>query len=256
MEAERLILLGFAGALAGVVNSMAGGGTLITYPAVLAAGLSGVVASATTSMSMLPGALSAAWAYRRELAGRGRLLLLLGAPSLLGGLLGALLLVSTEERVFTQIVPWCVGAATLLIVAKDVIWRRASSGVRKPGFRRLLAIALGVLGVAVYTGYFGAGKNIMLLAMLTFLQRMTISEANALKSAVVALMTLVSSTFFLLRGSADLSVVAALAVGTIVGSYSGASVARRLKPLLVRYAVVGIGLSLTGALLYQTWVAA
>lgn len=256
MEAERLVLLGFAGALAGLVNSMTEGGTLVTYPAVLAAGLSGVVASATTSMSMLPGALSAAWAYRRELAGRRRLLAVLALPSLVGGLLGALLLVSIEERVFTQVVPWCVGAATLLIVAKDVIWRRASSNVQKPSPQRLLVIALCVLGVAVYAGYFGAGKNIMLLALLTFLQRMTISEANALKSAVVALMTLVSSTFFILRGSADLTVVAALAFGTVLGSYSGASVARRLKPLVVRYAVVGIGLSLTGALLYQTWAAA
>jgi uncharacterized membrane protein YfcA len=234
---------------------MAGGGTLITFPAALAAGLSGVVASATSSMSLLPGALAATWAYRRELSGRGRLVALLAGPAVLGGLAGAVLLISSAERVFTLIVPWLVLAGTLLIVARDLIWRRASAGAQQASPTRVAGIGACIFGVAVYAGYFGAGKNIILLALLTLLQRVTIHEANALKSAVVSMMTLVSSAFFLWRGVADLGAVAALALGSTLGSFGGASVARRVKPELVRYAVVGIGLTLSGALAYQRWVA-
>jgi uncharacterized membrane protein YfcA len=255
VDGAELLFLVAAGVIGGVINSVAGGGTLITFPAALAVGLPAVAASATSSMSLLPGALAAMWAYRRELSGRGRLIALLGPSAAVGGLCGALLLLSSAERVFTLIVPWMVLGATLLIVGKDLIWRRASTGLQNPSVARKLVIAVSVLGVAVYAGYFGAGKNIVLLALLTLLQRMTIHEANALKSAVVAMMTAVSSAFFLFKGVADLTVVVALAGGSVLGSFAGATVARRVNPEVVRYAVVGIGLTLSGALAYQRWVA-
>lgn len=255
MDAVETLFLVAAGALGGVINSMAGGGTLITFPAALAAGLPGVAASASSSMALLPGALSASWAYRRELQGRWSLIASLALPAALGGLLGAILLISSAERTFTMIVPWMVLGATLLIVARDLIWRRASTGRPSAGVARHVTIGVCLLAVAVYAGYFGAGKNIVLLALLTLLQRVTIHEANALKSAVVAMMTTVSSIFFLWKGLPNLGVVAALAVGSTLGSFAGASVARKVKPELVRYAVVGIGLMLSGALAYQRWVA-
>ncbi len=234
---------------------MAGGGTLVTFPAAMAVGLSGVTASATSSMSLMPGACAALWAYRRELAGKAPMIACLLVPSMAGGLFGASLLISSEERVFTMVVPWMVLGATLLIVAKDLIWRRASTGHQAPSVLRRVLVGVAIFGVAIYAGYFGAGKNIILLALLTFLQRMTIHQVNALKSAVVAMMTLVSSIFFLLESAANLEVAAALSVGAVMGSYSGASVARRMPPSMVRYAVVGIGLTLTGTLAYQRWLA-
>lgn len=245
-----------AGALGGIINSVAGGGTFVTFPAaMLFGGVSGVVASATSSMALMPGAFAAVWAYRRELAGMRKVLMLLALPSMAGGVFGASLLISSEERVFTRIVPWTVLGATLLIVAKDVIWRRALLSQREPGWPRRILVALAVGAVAVYAGYFGAGKNIILLALLTLLQSMSIHQVNALKSAVVSMMTLVSSAFFLIQSAADLQVAAALGLGVVAGSYGGASVARQIRPLLVRYAVVAIGLTLTGTLAYQQWLA-
>lgn len=245
-----------AGALGGIINSVAGGGTFVTFPAaMLFGGVPGVVASATSSMALMPGAFAAVWAYRRELAGMRKVLALLALPSVVGGLVGANLLISSEERVFTRIVPWTVLGATLLIVAKDVIWRKALLAKGDPGVVRRIAVASAVGAVAVYAGYFGAGKNIILLALLTLLQSMSIHQVNALKSAVVSMMTLVSSAFFLYQSAADLQVVLALGLGVVAGSYGGASVARQVRPLLVRYLVVAIGLTLTGTLAYQEWLA-
>lgn len=251
MSPEDLFLLFAASALAGAVNSVAGGGTLLAFPAALAVGLPGVAASATTSVSLTPAAMAAAWAYRHELHGkRGYILLLLG-PSILGGLLGAKLLLSTGDKLFSAVVPWMALSATLLILFKDVVWRSNGTSKESASLRRVAVIGLGVLLIAVYSGYFGAGKNIVMLALLTFLMKMTIHEVNALKSVLVSIITSVSSLYFLMNGAVSMQAVLAMTAGSVLGSYCCASFARRVRPTLVRYAVVGIGLSLTGALAYQ-----
>lgn len=256
MDGTQFVCLLAAGALGGMINSVAGGGTFVTFPAAILFGnLKAVAASATSSMALMPGAFAAVWAYRKELSGLKPAVVLLALPSVMGGLAGAFLLTASKDSDFSQIVPWTVLGATLLIVAKDVIWARASLARTSPSWTRRIVLAIAVGGVAVYAGYFGAGKNIILLALLTLLQRMSIHQVNALKSAVVSIMTLVSSLLFLVQGVADLRVAGALGVGVVAGSYGGASVARRIRPILVRYVVVGIGLTLTGALAYQQWLA-
>lgn len=256
MDGTQILCLLAAGALGGMINSVAGGGTFVTFPAAILFGnIKAVAASATSSMALMPGAFAAVWAYRRELKDLRGAVALLALPSVLGGLAGALLLTSSKESDFSAIVPWTVLGATLLIVGKDVIWRRASLSQTAPSWLRRVVLALAVGGVAVYAGYFGAGKNIILLALLTLLQRMSIHQVNALKSAVVSIMTLVSSLLFLFQGVADVEVAVTLGLGVVAGSYGGASVARRIRPILVRYVVVGIGLTLTGALAYQQWLA-
>lgn len=198
----------------------------------------------------------AAWAYRGELRTKLRAMKYLALPSALGGLVGARFLMSSEERLFGRIVPWMALTATMFIVLRDFLVKRGALGVPPKRARptRLCAMGLAVFAVAIYGGYFGAGKNIILLAVLTLLQRMSIHEVNAVKSLVVGTLTLVSSTYFIFNGVANLEAVAVLACGSMLGSYLGASTARRVNPTLIRHAVVGIGLTLTTLLGYKQWL--
>jgi uncharacterized membrane protein YfcA len=251
MSWSQIVLLFVASALAAAINSIAGGGTLLSYPVAVYVGLPPVVASATNSVAQAPGALAAAWAYRRELRGKRRLLLILAGPSFVGGILGSLLLLSLEERAFELIVPWMVLFATLLIFGKDFLWKRLRAVQERATPRRTWLAVCGVLGIAVYSGYFGAGKNILLLAMLTLVQKLTIHELNAVKCAVTAMVTSFTAVYFISQGAADPTAAPVMALGTVTGAYSAASLARRVRPLVVRYAVVAIGLGLAGALAYQ-----
>ena len=251
MEPAQLALLAFVASLAGAVNSIAGGGTLLLYPVAIAAGLPPIAATASSITALCPGALSAAWAYRKELKGRSKIVAMLAPPAIVGGLGGALLLSRVPERVFEASVPFMVLFGTLLILFKDVVWRQSNRPRGRLNTRQVWILAFAVCAVSVYSGYFGAGKNILMLALLSIAQSRSIHETNALKCAVIGLATSGASIYFLATGKAQLATVSVIAIGAVAGSYGGAHLARGLKPILVRYAVVAIGISLTCVLAYR-----
>jgi uncharacterized protein len=245
MDPGRLLLLAAAAALGSMVNAVAGGGSLISFPAALAAGLSPVSASATNTVAMAPGVLASALAYRRELGPNRRLAVLLVGPAIVGALAGAVLLVSAPARAFELVVPWLVLAATLLVVARDVLERKTTRLLAPPSRTRTLAAAFAVALLAVYGGYFGAGIGIMLLALLALLGRMSIHQMNAVKTLIVGSINAAAALYFVLTGAADLQAAAAMAAGAILGGYGAASIARRVEPKLVSWLVGAIGVSLS-----------
>lgn len=260
MDAAALGILGLAAACAGAVNSVAGGGSLISFPAALAVGLPPVVANATNTVALTPGGLAAAYAYRRELGSRRRLAFVLALPAALGGLLGAFALLAAPERVFQLVVPWLVALATLLLVLQERLQRRAhregtSSGsdVAPASPARKWLVAAGLAAVAVYGGYFGAGIGIVTLALLGALGRATIHEQNAMKTIVVAAINGTAAVYFLASGRVSYSAATAMAVGAMAGGYAGAALARRAEPAVVRWVVVAIGVGLSVVLAVRFW---
>ena len=238
-----------AALLAGVMNSVAGGGTLLTFPALIAAGLSPLAANATSTVALLPAALSSMLGYRGELTGARRWAIALALPSLVGGGLGALLLLNTSNGTFERVVPWLVlGATALFLLQRPLLqWIRGHEAVsltqhevesRAPS-PALLAMQL---AVGVYGGYFGAGVGILMLAALGFMGFSNIHRMNGLKNWGGFCMNLVAAVTFAFSGIVDWPVALSMAVGSIAGGYLGARGAQRLPPLLVRGTVAVIGI--------------
>jgi uncharacterized protein len=239
-----------AAAAAGAINSVAGGGSLISWPAAVASGLSQVTASATNTLALAPASLAAAWAYRRELGENRRTALLLCAPAALGALAGAMLLFAAPAAVFESVVPWLVLSAALSIVGKDFLWKRARTMARASRGRRLVVAAVLAL-VAVYGGYFGAGIGIVTIAVLGLLGNLDIHQLNAMKSVIVGAMNSTAAIYFVALGRAELGAAAAMAAGSIAGGFAGASLARRVDAAKVRWVVFAIGVGLAAILAYR-----
>jgi uncharacterized membrane protein YfcA len=246
LPAGRLLVAAVAALLAGVMNSIAGGGTLLTFPALVAAGLSPLAANATSTVALLPAALSSMLGYRTELTGVRRWALALTLPSLVGGGLGALLLLHTSNATFERVVPWLVlGATALFLLQRPLLrWVRGHQGATEHDVERhapamsLLAVQL---IVGVYGGYFGAGVGILMLAALGFMGFVNIHRMNGLKNWGGFCMNLVAAVTFAASGIVDWSVALSMAIGSIAGGYVGARGAQRLPPSLVRGAVAMIG---------------
>jgi uncharacterized protein len=245
------VLLALASAAAGAINSIAGGGTLISFPAAIACGLSPVVANASNTVALVPGSLASAWAYRKELGENRAVVVRFLAPSVVGGTLGALLVLAAPERVFELVVPWLVLGATALICFKDALQKRI--GARgKPSRERTLGVGIGIFVMALYGGYFGAGIGIITLAMLTLLTPLSIHQMNAMKTLIASAVNGAAAVLFLMRGTPNLRAAGVMAVGSVAGGYLGARVAQRVPARAVRLTVVGIGLGLS-LLLFARW---
>lgn len=242
-----------AAAAAGAVNSIAGGGSLISFPAAVAAGLPPVIANATNSVALTPGGIAAAIAYRRELGSRRRLALGLALPAALGGLAGAFALLAAPERVFRLVVPWLVLLASVLMIVQDRLKHRAALRARAKGRARTLWVAAGIALVAVYGGYFGAGIGIMTLALLALLGEADLHELNAMKSVIVAFVNGTAALFFVVAGTVRWEVAVVMALGASSGGYAGAALARRADPAKVRWVVVGIGVAASVILAVRLW---
>jgi uncharacterized membrane protein YfcA len=232
---------------AGAINSVAGGGTLLSFPAAMASGLSAVVANATNSVAMTPGSLAAAWSYRRFLGDKARLTLLLALPAAVGATLGAYILRHTKPSLFEAIVPWLILGATLIILLQQLglsFGRGASGPAAERSPRWLALVFFFQFLVGIYGGYFGGAMGIIMLAYLTMLGGMEIHQMNAIKNALAALMNGVASIYFFTRGMIDTRAALLMTVGAVAGGFIGARIARRVQPRLVRWAVIVIGLSL------------
>lgn len=247
MDAIRLLLVVVAAALGGAINAIAGGGTLVTFPALVGLGVPAIVANATSTVALWPGALGSMYGYRHELAGVRAWAVRFAVPSLIGGLVGALLLLRTPGERFDQIVPWLVLGATLLFLVQRPLMasmrtRSASEGAndpvnRSPGTWLLLF----QFGVAVYGGYFGAGIGILMLAGLGFMGFTNIHRMNGLKNWGGLCINVTAALTFAIGGFVHWPVAAAMATGAILGGYAGSRLAQRVSQESVRRTVIVIG---------------
>src|SRR6185503_6995965 len=248
LHAIALLLAGFA---AGGLNAIAGGGTNVSFPALLWLGLPPVTANATSAVALWPGSLAGAWGFRGALRrARPRWLWLL-VPSIAGGAVGALLLVALPSRVFAGAAPWLVLASTLLFAANTLRRLRLGerAGAAPPHVRRrsLVAGALVQLLIAVYGGYFGAGIGILMLASLGLSGVDELDVANGLKNLFAAAINGAAIVYFVTSGAVDWKTVPVMAVGAVLGGIAGASFPQSLPPLVLRWTIVAIGLAMTAA---------
>jgi uncharacterized protein len=245
MDLAQMTVLFLAAAAAGAINSVAGGGSFISFPALLLAGVPPVAANATNATALWPGSVASVGAYRRELAVQRKGIVLFSAISLVGGLLGALLLLRTNDAVFERLIPYLLLLATVVFAASPRITRltRRLGGEGGP-LRRLSVLAL-YLAVAIYGGFFGAGLGILTLAVLGLLGLENIHEMNALKTLQASLVNGIAVLAFVLAGIVDWPAALVMTAGAIAGGYGGAAVARQLNPAHVRLGVIILSVALT-----------
>jgi uncharacterized protein len=239
-----------AGLGSGVVNVVAGGGTLLSFPVLVWAGRDPIVANATNALALWPGSLASAYGFRRELTSVRRMLLLLLPPSILGGAIGGWLLLATPSRMFSVLVPYLVLAATVLLALQRPLRALVrSTGEVKP--RRSVALVflfLGQLVVSIYGGYFGAGMGILMLAALGLYGIADIHERNGLKNVLAVAINGVASIYFAASGAIAWLDALVLGAGAIVGGYLGAAFGRKLSRNVAEWVVVAIGAAMTVAL--------
>ncbi len=227
--------------LAGMINSIAGGGTLVSFPALIWLGLPPVTANATSTVAIWPGSLGSMWGYRRELATAERWLLALILPSAVGGILGAILLRWTPPPTFARLVPWLILFATLLFMAQEPIQRR----LKTTHTHSLAGAMLFQFFVALYGGYFGAGIGILMLAALSILGLTDIHQMNGLKNLFALSINGVAALYFIWAKMVYWPDVLIMALGAIAGGYGCAGLARRLGRTAVRRIVILIGFGMT-----------
>ncbi len=255
MTPLQIAALVASSAAAGVMNAMAGGGTILTYPTLLWLGESPIIANATSTVALLPGAASSLFGYRREVLEHRGWLTTLFLPSLLGGAAGAALLLVTPARAFQHLAPFLILFATVLFMLRGAVarWAGTSSASlgRTPG---RLAIAIPFqFAVAVYGGYFGAGIGILMLAVLGFLGLSDIHASNGLKNFFAMCINGIAAAYFILRGAVEWRAALVMIAGSILGGYAGARFARKIGQDRARTAVIVIGFVVAGLLLYQSF---
>jgi uncharacterized protein len=232
--------------LAGVINSVAGGGTVITFPTLIWLGLNSVTANATSTVAIWPGILGRSWGYRRELRATPRHLYLLVIPSLVGGLAGAWLLRVTPPAVFDKLVPYLLLSATLLLMAQDQVQRRLklANAAAHRSTKWLLGALFFQLIVGIYGGYFGAGIGILMLAAFSVIGLTDIHQMNALRVLLGASINGIAIIYFIANRMVYWPYVVVMMAGAIAGGYGGAGFARRLDGATVRRIVIFVGFAL------------
>jgi uncharacterized protein len=246
----RALLIFVAAGVAGAINSVAGGGTLLSFPALIWLGVPSIAANATSTIALWPGSLGSVWGYRRELRGTERRLYVLVAPSLLGGLIGAVLVYRTPPQVFDRLVPVLILFATCLFMAQEPLQRRLRL-TATDGTSWLSWAVLFQFGVGLYGGYFGAGIGILMLAALSLMGYTDIHHMNGVKSVLAVCINGIAAAYFATTGLVVWSDAAVMAVGAILGGVAGAGVARRLGQSTVRALIVAIGLSMAVSLMLR-----
>jgi uncharacterized protein len=246
----------FASAFAaGAINSVAGGGTLLSFPTLIWLGLNSVAANATSTVAIWPGSLGGMWGYRKDLRTADRRMLALTAPSLVGGISGALLLRLTPPSIFDAVVPFLILFATILFMVQETVQRMFKTGEARHESKKWLAGAiLFQFFVALYGGYFGAGIGILMLGALSILGLTDIHQMNGLKNFFALCINGVAAIYFIVARMVEWPYVLVMAVGAIAGGYGGAGLARRLGRTAVRRVVIGIGFAMAVSL-FVKWLA-
>ena len=245
MDADNFLGLAAAGVAAGLINAVAGGGSLISFPALIATGIPIIMANITSSLALLPGYLAATYAQRKEIAALGPRVLWLLPAAATGGLIGALLLANSSEKVFTALVPWLILFGSLLLAVQDQLRQRllASGGAQPMTSVNLFAIAA-VLIATVYGGYFGAGLGVILLAVLGVSLHGTLTKLNGLKQAIAFVAKSAAGLVFLWSGQVDWGAAGLMALGSVAGGFLGGKLAGKVNPKILRTVVILSGISL------------
>ena len=239
-----MLAVALAGVAAGTINTVVGSGTLITFPTLLAVGVPPVTANVTNTIGLVPGSVSGAIGYRRELRGQRGRLLRLASASLVGGILGAVLLLALPAAAFNAIVPVLILLGCVLVLLQPTISRKVAAraehrgGVPEHG---ALWVWVLVMLTGVYGGYFGAAQGVLLMAIMGIGIQDSLQRLNGTKNVLAGLVNAVAAVIFIAVAEVDWLIAGLIAVGSVVGGQIGATVGRRLPPLALRMVIVTVG---------------
>ncbi|MCC6403523.1 MAG: sulfite exporter TauE/SafE family protein [Fimbriimonadaceae bacterium] len=238
-----LVLAFLGGVLAAAVNAFAGGGTLVSFPLLVFAGMPELHANATNSVGLWPGSLSSALGYRESLPRVRPVLFRLVAPTLVGALAGSLLLVATPSSTFKAAVPWLILSATVLLALQDKVkaWSERTGHGRHPASGAVIQTL-----ISVYGGYFGAGMGIMMLGAMVLFMDADLNEMNAVKNWLAVLINLAAMGIFLGKGLIALGPCLSMMLGAILGGYASARITQKVHSGILRTIVVVYGVVMTG----------
>ncbi len=239
---ETFLLIG-SGFIAGVINSVAGGGTFFTFPALIFAGVSPIAANATSTIAVWPGAVASALAYRKQLKLKAHDIKMLALTSLIGGGVGAAILLATPAQTFEALIPWLMLVATLLFAFGDKL-RKQVLEAHQVNYRSPKSIILQMV-IALYGGYFGAGIGILMLALLNMLGLRDIHQMNALKTVLGSAIHGVAVVIFIFSGWVDWPAAAIMVLSATIGGYTGAHYAQKLPKRWVKNFVIIVGVAMT-----------
>jgi uncharacterized protein len=243
MSFGEIVAIALAGLAAGTINTVVGSGTLITFPVLLAFGYAPVTANVSNTIGLVPGSVSGAVGYRRELAGQRSRAIRLGTSSVLGGITGAVLLLLAPASVFKAVVPVFIAIALALVVLqprlKALLAERDIDAIHERG----LVVALAIYLTGVYGGYFGAAQGILLLGILGVTLAQDLHRTNALKNVLAGLTNGVAGVYFIFAAHVDWAPAAIIAVTSILGAQLGARYGRRLPAAALRALIVVVGVS-------------
>ncbi|HUQ60716.1 sulfite exporter TauE/SafE family protein [Lentzea sp.] len=242
MTVWEAIAVVIAGVFAGGINTVVGSGTLVTFPVLLAVGYPPVVANVSNSLGLVPGSLSGAWGYREELKGQAPRIKKLLPASILGGVIGAILLVTLPDKAFTAIVPVLIVIALVLVVLQPWLNRKLSHRRNEDSDGGVL-LWIGVFAAGIYGGYFGAAQGVLVMGIMGVLVSEHLQRMNALKNVLTAFVNLVAGVMFIFIADVAWLVVLLLAVGSVVGGQIGAKIGRKLPPAVLRGVIVVVGVA-------------
>ena len=249
MHLLQAILLFFAGAVAGTLNAVAGGGSFVSFPALLFIGVAPVEANATNTVALWPGLAASTVAYLKRLDSPMRLLLPLLITSVAGGWAGAVLLLKTPQHTFLHLVPWLLLGGTLLFTfgnkIRTLAGKASSSDLNHVSWRSISVIAFLEFLVAIYGGYFGAGLGFILMGMLAALGMQDIHAMAAIRTLLAAAINAAAVVTFIVAGAVLWPQFAVMVAGTLIGGWFGAHFAQKTDPQKMRYFVIGVGIALT-----------
>lgn len=247
-----LLIAALAAVGAGAINALAGGGTLISFPVLVALGVPPVAANITNAVALCPGYFGATIAQLPNLKGQRAQLLLLVPVAVLGGLAGGMILVRTGERTFTALVPWMILAASLLLAVQESVKKFVAKRLSNPLHKRhtMVLSALPIGAAAIYGGFFSAGMSVLLLAVLGLTLDDSLTRLNALKQVLAFSVNVAAAIFFLWSDQVIWLAAAVMAVGALIGGAIGGKLAGKLPPAVLRWTVVTAGICI--AIIY--WV--
>lgn len=247
MPIVDFILAGLAAVAAGAINALAGGGTLITFPTLVALGIPPVAANITNTVALCPGYVGGTLAQSKDLKGQQSRLWITVPAGALGGLIGGFLLLHTGEKVFRTLVPFLILAASLLLAIQDPVrsWLTKRAEMNKPAAisERWAALPVGL--AAIYGGYFGAGLSVIVLATLGLVIEDSLTRLNAIKQAIAFAVNTAAAIFFVFSGQVVWAIAAVMAVGALLGGTLGGRLAGKVKPATLRWIVVVIGIAVS-----------
>ncbi|HEY5758857.1 MAG TPA: sulfite exporter TauE/SafE family protein [Steroidobacter sp.] len=246
MTSWDLLIAALAAVGAGLINALAGGGTLISFPVLVAVGVPPVAANITNAIALCPGYFGATIAQLPNLKGQRDKLLLLVPIAVLGGLAGGMILLRTGERTFTALVPWMILAASLLLAVQEPVKKFVSKRLSNHSHKHHTALfsALPIAAAAVYGGFFSAGMSVLLLAVLGLTLDDSLTRLNALKQVLAFSVNIAAAIFFLFSDQVVWTAAAVMAVGALIGGAIGGKLAGKLPPAVLRWVVVVAGIAI------------